>query len=101
MRKVGGYTPYYNVDEGYIRGHIEDYLYDWVYDQERLEPRVIIDPKNPRGDEYGGFWFKKGYNSQKGLIGFYRKFGFYHEPKVHLDWNYYSDTPLPSMICNL
>ena len=94
-------TPYYNVDKDYISQHVEEYFYYQDYEQEDEEKEPIDVKDEPDDNEYGGFWYRKGYKSQEGLIGFYKKFGFVDEPKVHHEWNCYSCVPFPTMIRSL
>ena len=104
MRKGEDNIPYYNVDGDYIWENLYNYFFPEEYHQEEKQeksPIIIENPNDPKDYEYGGFWFKKGYESQIGLIEFYKKFGFYDEPKVHLDWNCFEKEPFPSMICPL
>ena len=70
------------------------------FENETLE-KNIINVDDPRDGEYGGFWYKKGYASQKALISFYEKFGFYEDSRVHIDWHCYGSIPYPSMLCCL
>jgi hypothetical protein len=100
MRKEGE-TPYYNIDEEYIRELLEDYFFNLENCHEEGEPIVVSDIDDPMDHEYGGYWFNRGFHSQYKLARFYKKFGFYEEPKVHLDWHCYSHVPFPSMICDL
>jgi hypothetical protein len=93
-------SPYYNVEKEYISQHVEEYFYYQDYEEgEEKEPINVHE--EPTDNEYGGFWYRKGYKSQECLIGFYKKFGFVDEPKVNLEWGCYSDIPFPSMICSL
>jgi ribosomal protein S18 acetylase RimI-like enzyme len=101
MRKPEGDTPYYNVAKDYISGHVADYLQAAEGEVEEVEPQFVSDEDDPKGHEYGGFWYRKGRNSQIGLIKFYEKFGFVEEPEIHLSWHCYTDVPFPSMICSL
>jgi ribosomal protein S18 acetylase RimI-like enzyme len=101
MRKPEGDTPYYNVSKEYINCHVSDYLYATEGEIEEPEPQYVSDEDDPEGHEYGGFWYRKGRNSQMGLIKFYEKFGFVEEPEIHLSWHFYTDVPFPSMICSL
>ena len=102
MRKIDGSVPYYNIAKDYIRWSIDVYLGVSISEKEEKEPILVSSIDEPHEIEYGGFWFRKGYNDQKDrLIHFYQKFGFYDEPKVHLDWHCYGEIPYPSMICNL
>ena len=94
-------TPYYNVDKEYISQHVEEYFYKQDYEEEDEEKEPICVSDEPYDNEYGGFWYRKGYKSQEGLIGFYKKFGFVDEPKVHHEWNCYSEIPFPTMLCSL
>ena len=94
-------TPYYNVDKEYISQHVEEYFYQQDYEEEDEEKEPIDVNDEPYENEYGGFWYRKGYKSQEGLIGFYKKFGFVDEPKVHHEWNCYSEIPFPTMVCSL
>ena len=93
-------APYYNVEKEYIYQHVEEYFYYQDYEEdEEKQPNYVHE--EPGDNEYGGFWYRKGYKSQEGLIGFYKKFGFVDEPKVNLEWSCYSEIPFPSMICSL
>lgn len=100
MRKNEENIPYYNVEETYINKYLTQYFYPEEEEKEEKEP-ITVSEDEPGDCEYGGFWYKKGYKSQEGLINFYKKFGFCDEPKVHLDWNCYSEDPFPTMICSL
>ena len=101
MRKPEGDTPYYNVNKDYISGCVADYLYATEGDVEEADPQYVSNEDDPKGHEYGGFWYRKGRSSQIGLIKFYEKFGFKEEPEIHLGWHCYTDVPFPSMICSL
>jgi len=101
MRKPEGDTPYYNVAKDYISGHVADYLHAAEGEVEEVEPQYVSDEDDPKGHEYGGFWYRKGRTSQIGLIKFYEKFGFVEEPEINLGWHCYTDVPFPSMICSL
>ena len=93
-------SPYYNVEKEYISHHVEEYFYYQDYEEEEeKQPNDVHE--EPDDNEYGGLWYRKGYKSQEGLIGFYKKFGFVDEPKVNLEWSCYSEIPFPSMICSL
>lgn len=95
-------TPYYNVDKEYISRHVEEYFYYQDYEEREEEEKEPIDVMDEPNDiEYGGFWYRKGYKSQEGLIGFYKKFGFVDEPKVHHEWNCYTCVPFPTMLRSL
>tara|TARA_Y100001970_G_C13456198_1_gene472827 strand:- start:193 stop:498 length:306 start_codon:yes stop_codon:yes gene_type:complete len=101
MRKEN-MNPYYNLDKDYIWEYIKNYLLNENEEQDnKKEKKYLIDDSEPRDNEYGGFWYQKGYKSQKPLIHFYEKFGFKEEKCVHLDWHCYEDIPFPTMICNL
>ena len=90
-----------HIQKDYIHYQIEKYFYNWEEEKEK-EPKRISNIEEPLDNEYGGFWYKKGYDSQKnGLIRYYKKFGFRDEPKIHLDWNCFGEIPSPSMICSL
>ena len=103
MRKEGdrGSTPYYNIDEEYIREHLENYFFNIENADEEVEPIVVSEVDDPMDHEYGGYWFNQGYKHQYRLSQFYKKFGFYDEPKVHLDWQCYGNVPYPTMIRGL
>ena len=64
-----------------IYQHVEEYFYYQDYEQEEEEKEPIDVMDEPDDNQYGGFWYRKGYKSQEGLIGFYKKFGFVDEPK--------------------
>ena len=97
--KRGGNVPARKYDKG---GYSEsEYPKFFESGQKKRKKRLDELEKDTQDYEYGGFWFKKGYESQIGLIEFYKKFGFYDEPKVHLDWNCFEKEPFPSMICPL
>ena len=100
MRKNESNTPYYNVDEGYILSHVDDYFFNDNFEKEEKEENAV-ESGEPKDYEYGGYWFKKGYESQIRLIDFYKKFGFYDEPKVNIEWNCFGEVPFPAMICHM
>ena len=100
MRKEN-FNPYYNLDKDYIWQYIKNYLFNEEIEEELKEIQFIQNEDDPDENEYGGFWYKKGYESQRGLIGFYEKFGFKEDKRVHLDWGCYDDIPFPTMICSL
>ena len=104
MRKQNDYIPCYNISKDYIYYQIENYLNNTIYECnecKEVEKKTIKDPDDPKGNEYGGFWFRKGRDSQKKLMDFYKRFGFIEDPKVHLEWGFFGDIPLPTMICSL
>ena len=94
-------SPYYNVEKDYISHNVEQYFYYQDYEEENEEKEQIDIMDEPDDNEYGGYWYRKGYKSQEGLIGFYKKFGFVDEPKIHHEWNCYTNIPFPTMICSL
>ena len=102
MRKVDSSVPYYNISKEYVLEYITRYLFDELTELDKnIKSISVSDINDPLDTEYFGYWFKKGYRSQLDLLNFYKKFGFYEDPKVHLDWHCYSNIPYPSMICNL
>lgn len=102
MRKPNGIIPYYNINEDYIRDMIEDYLFNIKEStNDEVKTKVISDINDPGDDEYGGYWYRKGKESQKELMNFYEKFGFIEDQNIHLKWGCYSDIPYPTMVCNL
>jgi hypothetical protein len=101
MRKPEGDNPYYNLDKDYIRWGIESYLYqDEGESDEELphkEEKNTPISEDPGDNEYGGYWYRKGKESQKILMKFYEKFGFAEDPSVFLDWGCFDEVPFPTM----
>jgi hypothetical protein len=105
MRKDKGGEVSYNLEKEYIEGCLHSYLfYDEDEPDEEEEVKEVKEMKEveevkdePGENEYGGFWYQKGKNSQKGLQKFYEKFGFVEDPSVHLKWGAFTDIPYPSM----
>ena len=101
MRKEN-MNPFYNLDKDYIWEYIKNYLLNENEEQDnKKEKKYLIDEDEPLDNEYGGFWYIKGYKSQQPLIRFYERFGFKEDKRVHLDWHCYEDIPFPTMICSL
>jgi ribosomal protein S18 acetylase RimI-like enzyme len=99
MRKVEEDVSYYNVSKEYISENISNYLFSSVGEIEEKIPKYLS--SEPGENDYGGFWYKKGKREQKKLMDFYRKFGFYEEPEIHLSWHCYGDSPFPTMVKSL
>ena len=57
--------------------------------------------EDPQDYEYGGYWYKKGKESQKILMGFYEKFGFFEDPTIYLKWGCYDKYPYPTLRLNM
>ena len=104
MRKNKDGEVSYNLDKEYIEGCLHSYLFCDEYEPDEDEEIKEVedededeDEDEPGENEYGGFWYQKGKNSQKGLQNFYEKFGFVEDPSVHREWGVFSDIPYPSM----
>ena len=97
-------NPVYNLDQEYLYGLLEQY-FEYETKSEFYEgklwcgttEREILDKNDPREDEYGGFWYNKGKNSQSRLMKFYEMHGFKEDPEVHTDWCCFSNIPYPTM----
>ena len=103
-------SPYYNISKDYIEYSVDSYLLD-----ERSYGEIYYTPSNsnnikekeggrkvisedPGEYEYGGFWYKKGKESQKYLIQFYEKFGFIEDSSIYFNWNCFDpEEVLPTM----
>ena len=98
MRKTSDGQVVYNLDEEYIADMVEEYFEE---EEEELwegyDTRKVSE--NPKGDEYGGEWYKKGKESIvcARLMSFYEMWGFKEDPKVNLEFGCYSEVPYPSM----
>jgi ribosomal protein S18 acetylase RimI-like enzyme len=99
MRKNQYGTPYYNLDKEYLYNCVYSYLYCEPIQPMEKETTELSD--NPGEYEYGGFWYRRGKNSQKSLMKFYEKFGFREDPSVHTRWGCFSEIPYPSMRLSL
>jgi len=98
MRKDKSGEVSYNLGKEYIEGCLHSYLFYDEDEEEVKEVEEVEEVKDEPGEnEYGGFWYQKGKNSQKGLQKFYEKFGFVEDPSVHLKWRAFTDIPYPSM----
>jgi ribosomal protein S18 acetylase RimI-like enzyme len=98
MRKDKRGDISYNLEKDYINGCLYSYLFyeiDELIDNGVKEVKEIKD--EPGENEYGGFWYHKGKNSQKGLQGFYEKFGYKEDSSVHNEWGCFTEIPYPSM----
>ena len=109
MRKPEGDNPYYNLGKDYIWENVESYLLNEIAEEGEEEEgdkedvdveedveRVSL-PEEPEDYEYGGFWYKKGKESQSRLMEFYGKFGFVEDPDIYLNWACYDENPYPTM----
>jgi ribosomal protein S18 acetylase RimI-like enzyme len=98
MRKTSDGQVVYNLDEEYIADIVEEY-----FEEEEGEIWEGYDKRNvsgnPKGNEYGGEWYKKGRESNvcSRLMSFYEMWGFKEDPKVNLEFGCYSEVPYPSM----
>ena len=101
MRKDIDGDPHYNIETDYIEGHIWRYFLNWSNQPEEKVPKGISDEDDPRDDEYGGYWYKRGLESSDGLCGFYKKMVFLEDRMFHLDWQCYGKVPYPTMILTL
>ena len=98
MRKDKKDVVYYNLEKDYINSCLYSYLFyeiDEPIDNGVKEVKEVKD--EPEENEYGGFWYHKGKNSQKTLQGFYEKFGYKEDPSVHNEWGCFTEIPYPSM----
>jgi GNAT superfamily N-acetyltransferase len=103
MRKNKDCEVSYNLEKDYIEGCLQSYMFydidepiDNVEEIKEVEDEDE-DEDEPGENEYGGFWYQKGKNSQKGLQKFYEKFGYKEDPSVHREWGAFTDIPYPSM----
>ena len=107
MRKdeSGHHRPgvYYNLDSEYIESGLWDYFYFASENKgetelwEGTEKHTVSDKDDPKDSEYGGFWYLKGKRSQRDLMRFYEKFGFFEDSEVHREWCIFSEVPFPTM----
>ena len=93
--------PYYNIDKEYIEPLVRSYLKHQVPPEMEIQDILILNDDDPKGYEYGGFWYKKGLAHSQSLMKFYGKFGFHEDPRVFLEWRCFGDIPFPSMIKSL
>ena len=70
---------------------VEDYSDDFI----------SFDQDNPGEYDYGGFYYKKGKESQIQLFQFYEKFGFTEMPEINYEWKLFTPDPFPTMILPL
>ena len=99
MRRIDGEIVY-NLSKDYIGGLIERY-FDCICCPTRPFKERITVSEEPGENEYGGFWYKKGFEDSKNLRGFYEYHGFREDPKVHTDWRCFGKIPYVAMIKNL
>ena len=112
MRKPEGDNPYYNLGKDYIWENVESYLLNEITvegegeEGEEGDEDVDVEEdveeefslsEEPEDYEYGGFWYKKGKESQARLMEFYEKFGFVEDPDIYLNWACYDEYPYPTM----
>ena len=104
MRLDDRKNPVYNLDKAYLSDLLEKYLmaetsheYETGDLWEGTEKRVIKDKDEPEENEYGGFWYRRGKNSQSRLMKFYEMHGFKEYPEIHTDWCCFSKIPYPTM----
>jgi len=97
----GHNEPYYNLGEEYI----EDIVYSYMNDEHDVEDYsddfISFDLENPDVYDYGGFYYKKGKESQIQLFQFYEKFGFTEMPEINYEWKLFTPDPFPTMILPL
>jgi len=99
--RINGGVAYYNIDDDYISDIIHSYMND-EYDFEDYSDRFInFDIEEPGENDYGGFWYIKGKNSQKKLFDFYEKFGFVEDGRINYEWKAFTTNPFPSMVLSL
>ena len=106
MRKDWRGNPTYNLDQAYIEEAISDYMNceknseDKNYVWEGTSVREVNEDESGE-NEYGGFWYRKGKQSQERLMKFYEMHGFKEDPDVHLNWCCFSEIPYPTMRLSL
>jgi hypothetical protein len=88
-------VPYYSIGEHYIQAIVNEYLYNTPPSCDEVD---ILDDEEYG---YGGYYYQKGRNETKHLLTYYESFGFKEDPKVHKEWQCFSELPFPSMILNL
>ena len=100
----GNIVPYYNLDDEFI----EDIIYSYMNDDHNYydyydyaEDFKEFDLNNPGNYDYGGFYYKKGKESQLQLFQFYEKFGFKEMPEINYEWKLFTTDPFPTMILPL
>ena len=102
MRKDKRGNPVYNLDKEYIEEAVDEYLNFIINSDDNTKvwegtSRNTRNEKEPDENEYGGFWYTKGKNSQKRLMGFYEMHGYKEDPDIHLNWCCFSEIPYPTM----
>ena len=102
MRKDEGGIPYYNLSVEYIEYGLSFYFNLEMNGEDGnlwsgKGVNIVKDEDEPGENEYGGFWYQKGRQSQKGLMGFYQKFGFVEDPDVFKKWGCFDEIPYPTM----
>lgn len=101
IMRLNDTIAYFNIGEDYITDIVTSYIddeyeyedYEWEFEE--------IDFSELGENQYGGFWYHKGKQSQMGLYRFYEKFGFKEDFRVHYEWKAYTTDPFPSMILSL
>ena len=85
MRKTSDGQVVYNLDEEYIADIVEEYFEEEEEEElwEGYDTRKVSE--TPKGDEYGGEWYKKGKESTvcSRLISFYEMWGFKEDKRVN------------------
>ena len=98
----GKVSPYFNIGDEYI----EDIIYSYLNDEKQelydyTDKFISFNLDKPGGYDYGGFFYKKGKQSQIELFSFYEKFGFMEKPEINYEWKLFTPTPYPAMILSL
>ena len=106
MRKNNQDIPYYNLSPDYIENGLYAYFHSEMMSADgELWPgtheNIVKDEDEPEETEYGGFWYQKGRRSQRGLMGFYEKFGFVEDPEVFKKWYCFWEISYPTMRVSL
>jgi len=97
----GHNEPYYNLGEEYIEDIIYSYMNDEYEVEDYSDDFISFDLDNPGEYDYGGFYYKKGKESQIQLFQFYEKFGFTEMPEINYEWKVFTPDPFPTMILPL
>jgi hypothetical protein len=97
-------NPVYNLDKEYLSDILDQYFkcetnsdYDSGELWDGTVKREIKEKDDPKEDEYGGYWYRKGKKSQGRLMKFYEMHGFKEDSSIHTDWCCFSNVPYPTM----
>jgi len=99
--RINDGVAYYNIGEDYITDIIHSYINDEYDFEDYSDSFIDFDIEEPGENDYGGFWYIKGKNSQKQLYNFYKKFGFVEDGRINYEWKAFTTDPFPSMVLSL